>query len=138
MASAAAMDALDCGGWVNSGRRSVKGDGLFFCAWVAAMSAPAGNGFVGLVAEDASAGDGFVGLVAMKMQALAGGWQASAGRDYYAGWRMKCERWPEDGKRWASAGGDDDASVSWQMECKHWLVDGERWLVDGVRASAVG
>ena len=59
------------------------------CAWVTAMSAPAGNGFVGLVAADASAGNGFVGLVAMKMQALAGGWQASAGSDDDAGWRME-------------------------------------------------
>ena len=57
------MDALDCDGWVNGGQRSVKGDGLVVCAWVMAMSALTGNGFVGLVAADASAGDGFVGLV---------------------------------------------------------------------------
>ena len=108
------------------------------CARVTAMSAPAGNGFVGLVAADASAGDGFAGLVAMNMQALAGGWQALAGSDDDAGWRMECERWLADGERQASAGGDDDASVSWQMECKRRLVDGKRWLVDGVQALAGG
>ena len=108
------------------------------CAWVTEMSAPACNGFVGLVAADASAGGGFVGLVAMKMQASAGGWQASAGIDDDGGWPMECERRLADGERGASAGGDDDASVSWQMECKRWLVDGERRLADGVRASAGG
>ena len=73
------------------------GDGLVVCAWVTAMSAPAGNGFVDLVAADASAGDGFVGLVAMKMQASAGGWQVSADSDDDAGWRMA------SGERWLAA-----------------------------------
>ena len=109
------------------------------CAWVTVMSAPAGNGFVGLVAADASAGDVIVGLVAMNMQASAGGWQASAGSNDDAGWRMECKRWLEDSERRALAGGDDDASVSWQMEeCKCRLVDGERRLEDGVQASAGG
>ena len=128
------MDALDCGSWVNSGQRSVKGDGLVVCTWVTTMSAPAGNGFVGLVAADAPAGDGFVGLVAMKMQASAGGWQASAGSNDNAGWGIECEGWLADGKRQALAGSDDDVSVSWQLECKRWLVDGERRLADVVQA----
>ena len=62
------------GVFVNGRQKSIKGDGLVVCAWVTAMSAPAGDGFVGLVAADVSAGDGFVGLVAMKIQALACGW----------------------------------------------------------------
>ena len=55
VASAAAMDALDCGGWVNGGRRSVEGDGLVVCAIAAATGVQqqydvadgSGHGFVG-------------------------------------------------------------------------------------------
>ena len=68
------------------------------------------------------------------MQALAGGWQALAGSNDDADWRIECKSRLVDGKQRAPAGGDDDASVSWQMECKRWLVDGERWLADGVQA----
>ena len=115
------------------------------------MSAPAGNGFVRLVAADASEGDGFVGLVVMKMQVSAGGWQASAGSDDDAGWQMECERRLADGKRQAPAGGNMMrvsagkwsasvgwwmASVGWRMECKRWLADGERRLLAAMMQQA--
>ena len=119
VASAAAMDALDCGGWVNGGQRSVEGDGLVVCAWVTVMSALAGNGFVGLVA-------GKRWLAAIMMR--AGGWSASGG------WRMASgKRWLAammmrvSAGKWSASVGWWMASVGWRMECKRRLADGKRW-----------